>query len=256
MLAAEDYSPDRSLKGKLRRRIVRFQQRKPAQVQLKRPMVSFSFDDVPISGLETGGAILEARGARGTYFVCAGLADKDSRMGRYAGRAALLAAQATGHEIGCHTYDHLDCGAADATAIAADMDRNEEALAQWGAGRATTFAYPYGDVSLGAKRVAAPRFALARALHHGLVETGADLNQAPAVGIEGPNGADVGLHWLQQAKARRAWVILYSHDVRETPSPVGCTPTALAQVVDAAVAGGFDIVTVAEGARRIGALGA
>ncbi len=253
MLAAEDYSPDRSLKGKLRRRVVRLQERRPAHVALERPMVSFSFDDVPISGLETGGALLEARGARGTYFVCAGLADQDSRMGRYANREELLAAQARGHEIACHTYGHLDCGAADAATIDADIARNEAALADWGAGKTTTFAYPYGDVSRGAKQVAGQRFAVARALHHGLVETGSDLNQAPAVGIEGADGLVVGLRWLERAKARKAWLILYSHDVREAPSPVGCTPAALEQAIDAAVAGGFDIVTVAEGARRVGA---
>jgi peptidoglycan/xylan/chitin deacetylase (PgdA/CDA1 family) len=253
MLAAEDYSPDRSLKGKLRRRFVRLQARRPARVNLTRPMVSFSFDDVPISAVEAAGAMLEAKGARGTYFVCAGLAGQDSRMGRYAGREDLLAAQAKGHEIACHTYGHLDCGAAAASTIKADIALNDATLTGWGAPPTTTFAYPYGDVSHAAKQVAGNRFALARALHHGLVETGADLNQAPAVGIEGPDGEQVALRWLDHAKARNAWLILYTHDVREAPSPVGCTPQVLQRIVDAAVASGFDLVTVAEGARRIGA---
>jgi len=253
MLAAEDYSPDRSLKGKLRRRIVRLQTRRPARVDLQRPMVSFTFDDVPISALETAGPMLEAHGARGTYFVCAGLAGQHSRMGRYASREDLLAAQARGHEIACHTFGHLDCGAANALAIETDIACNDAALADWGVAATTTFAYPYGDVSHAAKRVAGGRFALARALHHGLIETGADLNQAPAVGIEGPDGAEVAMRWLERAAARKAWLILYSHDVRADPSPVGCTPAAMAQLIDAAVAAGFDIVTVAEGARRIGA---
>jgi peptidoglycan/xylan/chitin deacetylase (PgdA/CDA1 family) len=253
MLAAEDYSPDRSLKGKLRRRIVRLQSRRPARVALERPMVSFSFDDVPISAVETAGAILEAKGARGTYFTCAGLAGQDSRMGRYATREDLLAARARGHEIACHTYGHLDCGAADAAAIARDIAHNDEALTGWGAPPTTTFAYPYGDVSHAAKQVAGGRFALARALHHGLIETGADLNQAPAVGIEGPDGAKVALRWLDRAAQRKAWLIFYTHDVRADPSPVGCTPEVMQQLIDAAVASGFDIVTVAEGARRIGA---
>ena len=253
MLAAEDYSPDRSLKGKLRRRFVRLQSRRPARVALERPMVSFSFDDVPITAVETAGAMLEAHGARGTYFVCAGLAGRDSRMGRYAAREDLLAAQARGHEIACHTFGHLDCGAADALAIETDIACNDAALADWGVEPTTTFAYPYGDVSYAAKQVAAGRFALARALHHGLIETGADLNQAPAVGVEGPDGEQVALRWLDRAARRNAWLILYTHDVRETPSPVGCTPQALQRIVDAAVASGVDIVTVAEGALRIGA---
>jgi peptidoglycan/xylan/chitin deacetylase (PgdA/CDA1 family) len=253
MLAAEDYSPDRSLKGKLRRRFVRLQERRPAQVRLTRPMVSFTFDDVPISAIETAGAMLEAKGARGTYFVCAGLAGQDSRMGRYAAREDILAAQAKGHEIACHTFHHLDCGAADALAIETDIACNDAALADWGVEPTATFAYPYGDVSRAAKQVSGVRFALARALHHGLIETGADLNQAPAVGIEGPDGGEVALRWLERAAARKAWLILYTHDVRQNPSPVGCTPETFQQVLDAAVRLGFDLVTVAEGARRIGA---
>jgi len=253
MLAAEDYSPDRSLKGKLRRRLVRLRERRPARVQLPRPMVSFTFDDVPISAIDAAGAMLEANGSRGTYFICAGLAGRDSRMGRYAARDEILAAQAKGHEIACHTFGHIDCGAADALAIETDIACNDAALADWGAPPTTTFAYPYGDVSHAAKRVAGGRFALARALHHGLVETGADLNQAPAVGIEGADGAKLALRWLERAAERKAWLILYSHDVREAPSPVGCTPQDMQQLIDAAVALDFDIVTVAEGALRIGA---
>ena len=253
MLAAEDYSPDRSLKGKLRRRIVRLQARRPARVELSRPMVSFSFDDVPVSAIDTAGPMLEARGARGTYFICAGIAGADSRMGRYASRDEVLAAQAKGHEIACHTFRHLDCGAADSLAIETDIACNDAALADWGVEPTTTFAYPYGDVSHAAKQVTGGRFALARALHHGLIETGTDLNQAPAVGIEGPDGAKIALGWLERAAQRKAWLILYSHDVRDNPSPVGCTPRAMQQLIDAAVERGFDIVTVAEGALRIGA---
>jgi len=253
MVAADAYSPDRSLKGKLRRRITRLQSRKPARVELDRPMVSFSFDDVPISAIDTAGALLEGQGARGTYFICAGLAGQDSRMGRYATRDELLSAQARGHEIACHTYRHLDCGAAEAEAITRDIAENDAKLTQWGVPHTTTFAYPYGDVSLAAKRVVGGRFALARAVHHGLIQTGADLNQAPAVGIEGRDGAKIALDWLERAAQRKAWLILYTHDVREAPSPVGCTPAVFQQLVTAAKTADFNIVTLGEGLRRIGA---
>ena len=79
-----------------------------------------------------------------------------------------------------------------------------------------------------------------------------DRNQLPAVGIEGPEGETVARKWLAQAKARSAWLILYTHDVRPEPSPWGCTPEVLARLLDQAVADGFDVVTVREGARRLG----
>jgi peptidoglycan/xylan/chitin deacetylase (PgdA/CDA1 family) len=54
------------------------------------------------------------------------------------------------------------------------------------------------------------------------------------------------------AAERKAWLILYTHDVADSPSPWGCTPEALGHIADAAKARGFDIVTAAAGARRLG----
>ncbi len=253
MSVVEAYKPDRSLKGKLRRRLVRLAHRRPARVELDRPMVTFSFDDAPVTAAQAGAAILEQRGLTGTFFFAAQLADRDGPMGRFAGEAEVRRLVEAGHEIACHTYSHLDCGQAAGAQILADVARNADALARWGSPAAMTFAYPYGDVSGSAKAALAPRYSLLRALHHGLIETGADLNQAPAVGIEGDEGEDVARRWLARAARRKAWLILYTHDVAPAPSAWGCSPGVLARLVDAAAALGFDVVTAAEGAGRIGA---
>jgi len=89
-------------------------------------------------------------------------------------------------------------------------------------------------------------------VHRGLVEAGSDLNQAPAVGIEGDDGEAVADRWMDLALQRKAWLILFTHDVRADPSPWGCTPDAFARLIDRAIRDGFEIVTVAEGARRLG----
>jgi peptidoglycan/xylan/chitin deacetylase (PgdA/CDA1 family) len=249
----EAYQPDRSLKGKLRRRLVRLAQRRPATGALTRPMVSFSFDDAPATAAATGAALLETRGLLGTYYISAGLAGTDGPMGRFADRAEIQRLALAGHEIGCHTYSHLDLGQADSAATAADVQRNQTALEQWNLPRSRSFAYPYGDVSAPAKRALSGRYASLRALHHGVVATGSDLNQTPAVGVEGPEGEATARRWMATAKARNAWLILYTHDVAESPSPWGCTPGALGRLIDEALGGGFDVVTVAEGARRMAA---
>lgn len=246
------YEPDRSLKGKLRRRLVRLVRRRPARVRLERPMVSFSFDDAPVTACEAGAKALEARGLRGTYYFAAGLAGREGPMGRFATGADARRLHEAGHEIACHTFSHLDCGKASEAAAVADVDRNAESLAEWGADAPVSFAYPYGDVAAPAKTGLAGRFKTLRALHHGLITDGADLNQAPAVGVEGEDGEAVAGAWLDKAKARKAWLILYTHDVSDRPSPWGCTTGALERLIDRAVAEGFDVVTVAEGARRIG----
>ena len=246
------YSADASLKGKLRRRICRLQARRAARA-CPGPMVSFSFDDAPVSAAVEGARILDARGVKGTWFISMGLAGRDGPMGPNADAAELRALIGAGHEIGCHTFSHLDCGQAPAGLAAGDVERNRQALQALGAPEPVSFAYPYGDVSGPAKAALATRFGLLRALHHGLIAEGADLNQAPAVGIEGPDGEATARRWLKRALDRRAWLILYTHDVRDDPSPYGCTPAALERLVDEAIAAGAEVVTVAEGCRRIGA---
>lgn len=247
----EVYSADRSLKGKLRRRYAKLVHRRPARLALERPMLTFAFDDPPKTAADAGAAILEARGLRGTYFVAAGLAGQDSPFGLYAADDDTKRLHAAGHEIACHTYSHLDCGKAAGPAVLADVEKNAQALDDMGI-TASTFAFPYGDVSPGAKAAIGGRFRLLRALHHGVIETGTDLNQAPAVGVEGPDGEMTALHWMREAARRHAWLILFTHDVKKNPSPFGCTPAALERLADAAVAMGFDVVTAAEGTRRLG----
>jgi peptidoglycan/xylan/chitin deacetylase (PgdA/CDA1 family) len=252
----EIYRPDLSLKGKLRRRIVRLQHRRPVHPPRaatgSRPMVSFCFDDVTENAFSVGARLLEARGLRGSFFVCAGLLGETGHMGAYATRAQVARAAAAGHEIGCHTYSHLDCGQAKAGAIASDLDRNRHAFADLGLPEPTTFAFPFGDVSVQAKRVAGDRFRLCRALHHGLIRRGADLNQAPAVGIEGANGEAVARRWMRAAARQGAWLILYTHILGPTASEFGCSVEGFTRLVDEAIASDFDIVTVDRGAALLG----
>ena len=242
---AQPYNADSSLFGKVRRRAVRMMHRRAARLSHSGPVVSFTFDDVPISGAETGAAILEAAGARGTWYVCAGLFDRPGDMGRYANRDEVARLAEAGHEIACHTHSHLDCGMADEAAIGADADRNADELAGF-APRPRHFAYPYGEVSPQAKKALKGRYGSLRAVHSGIVVEGSDLNQLPAVGIEGEDGEAEAVRWIDRAVERNAWVILYTHDVRDDPSKYGCTPAALERLVAHAKARGAAIRTVGE----------
>jgi peptidoglycan/xylan/chitin deacetylase (PgdA/CDA1 family) len=220
----EAYHADNSWRGKIRRRAVRLAARRPARAPTG-PMISFCFDDAPASAAEAGAAILERRGLKGSYFIAAAMAGTDVATGRMADATAVRRLADAGHEVGCHTYSHLDCGQATAEDAVEDVARNAATLAG--------------------------RFALMRALHPGLVTAGADLNQAPAIGVEGADGEAHARRWLNRARGRKAWLILYTHDVAEDPTPWGCTPAALERLADTALGAGFEVVTVAEGARRV-----
>ncbi|OYW81969.1 MAG: polysaccharide deacetylase [Asticcacaulis sp. 32-58-5] len=246
------YNADRSVYGKLRRRVSKLIYRKPARLEgLKRPLITFSFDDAPQSALTEGARILEAYDARGTYFISAGLMGAESHLGAYLTGNEIRELADRGHEIACHTYEHLDCGRANAQTIAHSLELNRAELAVLGVTGISTFAYPYGDVSPQAKSVLSKTYASARALHHDLITTGTDLNQAPAIGIEGDDGEAVGLKWLETARAtRNSWLVLYTHDVREAPSSWGCTIKTFETLVKSARDHDLEIVTYAEGVRR------
>ena len=245
MQSHQPYNADSSLFGKVRRRAVRLMHRKPARLRLDRPTVSFTFDDAPVTAAQTGARILEAHDARGAFYVCAGLFDQDGHMGRYAGAHEVADLAARGHEIACHTFSHLDCGAQGEADIVADTERNVDALRAMGIAM-RHFAYPYGEVSPHAKHALNGRYGSLRGVHSGLVRDGSDLNQLPAVGIEGENGEAEARAWIDRAVAEKAWLILYTHDVRAEPSKYGCTPEALDRIVAYVQTSGCDIRTIGD----------
>jgi peptidoglycan/xylan/chitin deacetylase (PgdA/CDA1 family) len=248
----QPYQPDRSMSGKVRRRLMRLYARRPARRAMPdRPWLSITFDDAPVTAATVGADILQAHGAKGTYYISAGLLGRDGHMGSYAAWSDIGRLNAEGHEIGCHTFDHTDLGPADAEMAQAAVAANRAAFAAHGIPAPKTFAYPYGDVAPRPKVTLAPRFDLMRALHHGVIESGTDLNQAPSVGIEGGGGEALARAWMERAARRKAWLILTVHDVQTSPSPWGCTPDVLRRLVYEAVILGFEIVTAAEGARRV-----
>ena len=247
------YSADRSLYSKLRRRVARLMTTRPADLtRIVHPLLTISFDDAPTSAADQGASILKKHGVKGTYFISAGLTGHNSHLGAYTRVDEIKALASAGHEIACHTYSHLDCGKAHRADIVRDLNQNQESLKRMGLAGSRTFAYPYGDVSPAAKAIMDERYIASRALHHGLITTGTDLNQTPAVGIEGPCGEQIANEYMVRARAvPSSWLVLYTHDVREHPSQWGCTPQALDRLIGNAIRMGFEIVTFEAGARRV-----
>lgn len=239
------YSPAETVFDKLRRKVSRFVERRPARFEFDRPTLSITFDDAPLTAVRAGARILEAAGVRGSFYISAGLCGRDSPMGPYAGMDAVATLAAAGHEIGCHTFSHLDCGRSQADVITCDVGLNAATLSEYDLSP-QTFAYPYGEVSPVAKKTLSHRFRGLRTVRAGMIAGEADLASLPGVGLEGPGGEAAVKKWMDKAKAKNGWVIVYSHDVREEPSQWGCTPDALKRVLDQALADGFQVLPVNE----------
>jgi peptidoglycan/xylan/chitin deacetylase (PgdA/CDA1 family) len=236
----ENRSVRASLSTHLARKLGRFVPTRPHPVRWRGGVVSFTFDDFPKTALTAGAPILERHRARGTYYTALDLAETDGALGRMFDRQDIREAHDRGHEIGCHTFRHLDCGRAATRAVLAEVAENAAAMqAVIGGYEFASFAFPYGGTSFSAKRALAHRFSSCRGIGRG-INAGktdfADLRATPVQDVA--NAAGSFRRLIDEAREADGWLVFYTHDVSPAPSPFGCTPEQLDLVVAYAAAGG------------------
>jgi peptidoglycan/xylan/chitin deacetylase (PgdA/CDA1 family) len=198
-----------------------------------RGVISFTFDDFPKSALTAGGSILERYGARGTYYTSANLARSKGALGALFDFDDVRLAHARGHEIACHTYTHINCADAEASILAAEVHKNMDVLSSLTDGLAPrNFAYPFGAVSSQAVATLSPHFQSCRGIQPGTNGRHVDLTQLCANKIYSAQFCQAEIQRLiAQNAARGGWLIFYTHDVREAPSPFGCSEAQFESVV-------------------------
>ncbi len=218
-------------------------------------MVSFTFDDVPDSAATIGAPILEEYDARGTFYIAGGLVNEWS--GNWTGISAdnIVGLHCKGHEIGCHTFSHARATDLDAAAMNAEIEKNRRYLLALDASiRIENFAYPFGIASVWRKRQLARAFRSSRGILPGVNIGTIDLQFLRAVPLieQHIDGAEIDRRF-DEAVAKNGWLIFYSHDVKTTPSPFGCSPELLRHALEAAFRRQVPVLSVAEALRRAGA---
>ncbi len=240
-----------TISGKASRFLARNVRTKTMRKVEPQPLVSFTFDDAPVSSCREGAAILEEHAMRGTYYICAGGCGALSPSGPLAGAADIEALLARGHEIGCHTYSHLAVGTLSRRALAGEIERNRAGLEGICTGLvARNFAFPYGEVSFGAKRYLESRFDSCRSSRLGVNAGTIDLGALRSWPLENAsiNRARV-MKLVDETVRRQGWLIFNGHSVDKTPGRFGITPDLFAFAVAAAKSAGCRGVTIAEGLR-------
>jgi peptidoglycan/xylan/chitin deacetylase (PgdA/CDA1 family) len=215
------YSPRRSVIARVRRRLTQHHAARPVTFSFGEPILSITFDDFPASAADAGARVLERHGARGTYYASAGMANADSPSGSCFSETDVKRLVAAGHEIGCHTSSHADCAQRDIFTTLEDLARNRDALLRMGAPTPRAHAYPYGETSNEMKDNLPPRFTSARGILPGLNVGPGDLAQLRAYPLFGPGGMERVFGALKAGAKRKAWVIGFTHDVSDDPSPWG-----------------------------------
>jgi peptidoglycan/xylan/chitin deacetylase (PgdA/CDA1 family) len=209
------------------------------------PVVSFTFDDFPRTAYRAGGSILEAVGARGTYYAAPSLMNGSGELGEHFTPADLCSLLENGHELANHTFSHTSGRSVSAQEFKGDMERGRQSLEELTGRSVSNFSYPFGHVTLLTKRALEGAVTSARGIHPGINGTEIDLNLLLANRIYGDMDQAPKLHALiHENVRRRGWLIFYTHDVRPQPSAYGCTPALFTSVVSEAERSGSQIVSV------------
>jgi len=240
------YEPSRRLRDKISRRLTPFRAQKLRRVALERPLISFTFDDCPKSAIDAGLPLLEAQGWRSTVYVACGLWDQTNHLGLHMSADDTQAVAAAGHEIGDHTFSHIDGRATPPAAFLADIGKNQAALDAINIAPSTTFAYPYGEVTPVLKRNLQARFKAARGIQNRHHTSIVDLNQIGSYPLFNSGRFDHLLYAMRAMETQPAWLTIFTHDVCDNPSPWGCTPGQLETLIAAARAMNAQVLPITE----------
>jgi peptidoglycan/xylan/chitin deacetylase (PgdA/CDA1 family) len=238
----------------LRRRAARYLDVAPVTVAPARGAFSLSFDDIPATAWTEAGPILAQHGVKATYYVCGGLAGRRNMDRDQFEVPHLQALHEAGHEVGCHTFGHTSVLRMSDEALRLSLDANAAWVSErLGGYRMTTFAYPFGDATVSAKRLIRERFALGRGVRDGVNAGREDRGLMKSIGLESRRLPGYDLDALMaETAASNGWLTAYGHDVSDEPTDYGCTPDDLDRVLTAAKAAGLDILPVGAAWERIG----
>ena len=234
--------------GLIRRKVLSSMYPRHAALGNRGPIISFTFDDFPRSALTVGGRILNSYGLCGTYYASIGLMDGVSHLGDQFRRKDLDILLRDGHELASHTFGHISCSKVSCSTYREDVKEGRRAIERiTGRPDFGNFAFPFGAVTLNAKRLIGQDVASSRSIWSGWNGPQVDLNLLRANSLYGNSDKCAQVKELiLENERQKSWLIFYSHDVCPAPSRFGCTPELLQFAISFASRRCARIATIAE----------
>jgi peptidoglycan/xylan/chitin deacetylase (PgdA/CDA1 family) len=189
--------------------------------------------------------MLTARGKKGTYYGCMGLMGSSSEGGQLFTREDVHELHSAGHELGCHTVNHTSCFSVSARDFAQSCEQNRrQALAVVDGVPLRNMSFPFGHVSLAAKRMVRTSYDTCRSTEPGTNLDPVDLSFLKANPIYSRFEVQPLKQLIRDNARLKGWLILYTHDVAADPSPYGCTPAYFEEVLDSALESGAEVLAI------------
>lgn len=235
-----------TLADKIANRIVRYFPGPRVKIAPSRPIVSFTFDDVPISAWTQGASIVETAGARATFYIAGALVGTTEPDRRLIPLEGCIDLARRGHELACHTYAHGKLASYGRRALRADLDRNAGFLHQCDGGtRPRNFAVPYTMSWPPAQAELRRRFRSSRSGERGINRGYVDPYNLACFGLgDGGPDLDAMASLLDDLSEKPGWLIFFTHDVADNPTRFGCRTENFARLVEMVAGRGCAILTV------------
>ena len=206
--------------------------RKNIFLNLKEPVVSFTFDDIPRSAITNGESILKRYNFSGTYYISPELMKANGFDFDKKDVHILKQIVEGGGELACHTYSHLHFFRSGRKQIVSDIEKNQQFIEKCIDGyKLENFSYPFGEQTFVARDVISRRFKSGRSIYSGINNRNVDLNCLKSVRIYESIAQDEIISIIDQAIRSRGWIVFYTHDVDPNPSKEGCSPEHFEAIV-------------------------
>lgn len=250
MASVTVYEPSKSLPKRIARRLTPLRGRRIVRFNLDRPIISFSFDDCPKSVVENGLSKLDAHNWKSTIYISSGLLGTINHHGEQMSKTDVITAHTSGHEIGGHSYSHIDLSEIPFSEAMQDIETNRAAFEDMGLPPSRTFAYPFGQTLSRLKTQLASDYDGLRGISSGAMVGRADLNQINSTPLF--SGEDFKTLIKQiETLPDNAWLTLFTHDIQNSPTQWGCTPDEIDAVISAVKARGAEVLTIADAIQKL-----
>lgn len=233
--------------------LVRKLHQKKLELNLDRPIISFTFDDIAESAVTFAPKAMEKYNIMGTFYVAAELLGKEGAVGKYASDYDVKALSETGHHIAHHTFSHVSVATLSDEDLKSEVEKNNNALyLLTGLKTLKHFSYPFGKISLPAKKFMTQHFLTMRSVFPGVNFGTIDLAALRAVSIydrcvDKKRISD----WISKVVSTKGWLIFYTHDISDNPSYWGTSKQLFKFVLDEAVSSNASVLNIEQASAHI-----
>jgi peptidoglycan/xylan/chitin deacetylase (PgdA/CDA1 family) len=243
-------SPIKTFVKKTKQFVLESTYRKPCNIELKKPIFSFTFDDVPPSAVTNGGDILTQHRCHGTYYVASGITEQRTS---YLSDDELVHLVDNGHEVACHTFHHKSLRWLGAEDTKLECNKNTTAInAVLPDYKVSNFSYPFGEAGIGSKKALRNIYDCMRTSDAGLNYGMTDLSHLRAISLYSKDFNKIKLlEVIQQTIKHNAWTIFYTHDVSEQFGPWGTSIEDFRWIVEQCSKKDAEILSIKEAIDKI-----